>query len=188
MQLFLAQGTDILISSGDCLKESVLGQGAYATVFKVKVKRQGEVSPHFWFRNAMYEEMLFLKLPLYPPQADYRGPYALKALTKEWTQQSSFPSTPSSPSASSTPRQPTPHRPPTRYSILIGFSNLKKELSILYPLQNRHVVRLHGVVLRPLGLILELAPGGSLKKTLERYHDVQQHLPANVTQSVIIQV
>ena len=67
MQLFLAQGREILISSGDCLKECVLGQGAYATVFKVKVKRQGEVSPHFWFHNAVYEEMLFLKLKTLPP-------------------------------------------------------------------------------------------------------------------------
>lgn len=44
VQLFLAQGKDILINSADCVEEGVLGQGAYATVFQVKIKRPGEVS------------------------------------------------------------------------------------------------------------------------------------------------
>ena len=46
MQLFLAQGKDILINSADCVEEGVLGQGAYATVFQVRVKRPGEVSSY----------------------------------------------------------------------------------------------------------------------------------------------
>lgn len=113
-------------------------------------------------------------------QTDYSGPYALKALTKEWNWKSS-------PSSTAT-QQATHPKLPSRYSILIGFTNLKKELSLLSPLKNDHVIRLHGVVLCPLGLILEHAPGGSLKKTLERYHDMQQHLRGNVVQAVILQV
>lgn len=50
------------------------------------------------------------------------------------------------------------------------------------------MVQLHGVVLRPLGLILEHAPGGSLKNILEQYHDVQQYLHGNMIQAVILQV
>lgn len=46
VQLFLAQGKDILINSADCVEEGVLGQGAYATVFQVKIKRPGEVSSY----------------------------------------------------------------------------------------------------------------------------------------------
>ena len=79
-------------------------------------------------------------------------------------------------------------RPPSRYSIITGFSNLKKELSILFPLQNKHIVQLHGVVLCPLGLILELAPAGSLKRILEGYSEAQLHLPTAVAQAVIMQV
>lgn len=44
LQLFLAQGKEILISGEDCVEEGVLGQGAYATVFQVKIKRRGDVS------------------------------------------------------------------------------------------------------------------------------------------------
>ena len=118
-------------------------------------------------------------MDFFPPlQSDFSGPYALKALTKEWKASAPF----------STPCEATPPRPPSRYSILTGFNNLKKELAVLSPLKNAHVIRLHGVVLRPLGLILEHAPQGSLKKTLEQYHDVQQHLHDNVAQAVIIQV
>ena len=111
-------------------------------------------------------------------QVDYTGPFALKALTKEWSRKSASQATPKA----------TPPRPPSRYSILTGFSNLKKELSILSPLKHDHVIRLHGVVLCPLGLILEHAPGGSLKKILEQYHDLQQYLHGNVVQAVILQV
>lgn len=71
---------------------------------------------------------------------------------------------------------------------MVGFTNLKKELSILYPLKNDHVIRVHGVVLCPLGLVLEHAPGGSLKGLLEQYHDMQYYLPGNVAQAVILQV
>ena len=37
-QLFLTQGKDILVNEKDIFKEDVLGKGAFATVFKAKVK------------------------------------------------------------------------------------------------------------------------------------------------------
>ena len=79
-------------------------------------------------------------------------------------------------------------RPPSRHSIVNGFTNVKKELSILFPLSHPHVVKLYGVMLRPMGLVLELAPMGSLKKILNRYHEVHAKLQARATQRVLIQV
>ena len=42
-QLFVAQGKEILVSGDDCVEEGVLGQGAYATVFQVRIRKNGEV-------------------------------------------------------------------------------------------------------------------------------------------------
>lgn len=81
-----------------------------------------------------------------------------------------------------------PVRPPSRHSIVTGFTNVKKELSILFPLSHPHVVKLFGVMLRPLGLVLELAPKGSLKKILTRYQEVYARLQARAMQRVLIQV
>ena len=79
-------------------------------------------------------------------------------------------------------------RPPTRHSIVTGFTNVKKELSILSPLSHAHVVRLYGVMLRPMGLILEYAPRGSLKKILTHYQEVHSRLHARAMQRVLLQV
>ena len=41
------------MSGDDCVEEGVLGQGAYATVFQVKIKKQGQVGSLrslFWFQ------------------------------------------------------------------------------------------------------------------------------------------
>ncbi len=46
---------------------------------------------------------------------------------------------------------------------------MKKELSILSSLRHEHVIKLFGVMFRPLGLVLELSPRGSLKKMLDGY-------------------
>ena len=81
-----------------------------------------------------------------------------------------------------------PARPPTRHSIVTGFTNVKKGLSILFPLQHPHVVKLYGVMLRPMGLVLELAPKGSLKKILSHYHDVHAKFQARAMQRVLMQV
>ncbi len=79
-------------------------------------------------------------------------------------------------------------RAPTRHSIVEGFSNLKKELSILSPLEHLHVIGLFGVMLRPLGLVLELAPQGSVKDKLKAYLEAEAHVHVAVLQPFIIQV
>ncbi len=79
-------------------------------------------------------------------------------------------------------------RPPSRHSIVTGFQNVKKELSILSPLSHAHVVRLYGVMLRPMGLILEYAPRGSLKKILTHYQDVHSRPHVRAMQRVLLQV
>ena len=79
-------------------------------------------------------------------------------------------------------------RQPSRRSIVHGFNSVKKELSILSPLKHAHVVKLFGVMLRPMGLVLELAPRGSLKKILSHYQEVHARLPARAMQRVLMQV
>ena len=108
---------------------------------------------------------------------------ALKALTKEWKSDAR-----DSDHAHSEAPPPSKPRAPTRRSIVEGFGNLKKELSILSPLKHAHVISLLGVLLRPLGLVLELAPLGSLKCILSSYADVGLRLPLNVSQAVVFQV
>ena len=76
----------------------------------------------------------------------------------------------------------------TRRSIIDGFSGVKKELSILSPLKHPHIIQLHGVMMRPLGLILELAPLGSLKNILHDYGEAHAHLHISTTKQVVIQV
>ncbi len=46
-------------------------------------------------------------------------------------------------------------KPLSRHSVI---ECLKKELSILSPLRHEHLIKLFGVMLQPLGLVLELAP------------------------------
>ncbi len=79
-------------------------------------------------------------------------------------------------------------RPPSRHSIVTGFTNVRKELSILSPLHHPHVVRLFGVMLRPMGLVLELAPMGSLKKILSNHLEVHAKLHVRGMQRVLLQV
>ena len=75
-----------------------------------------------------------------------------------------------------------------RRSIIDGFGSVKKELSILSPLKHPHIIQLHGVMMRPLGLILELASLGSLKNILHEYSEAHAHLHISVTKQVMIQV
>ena len=66
----------------------------------------------------------------------------------------------------------------------------KSDLSALSLLVSRHIniVRLLGVTLRPLGLILELAPKSSLKALLQSYAEAQMKIQCNVAQAVVVQV
>ena len=109
---------------------------------------------------------------------------ALKALTKEWHQADQ-----SADDAHDAEAVQEHHNTqPTRHSIVEGFNNLKKELSILCQLKHSHIVELYGVLLRPLGLVLELASKGSLKHICKEYNEKQTKLCSNVSQAVIKQV
>ena len=54
--------------------------------------------------------------------------------------------------------------------------------------RHTNVVCLLGVTLRPLGLLLELAPKGSLRALLQSYAEAQMKVQCNVAQAVIVQV
>ena len=114
---------------------------------------------------------------------------AFKALTKEWRIQDADPDysleDPVDPDARSVFSR---NAGITRRSIIDGFGSVKKELSILSPLKHPHIIQLHGVMMRPLGLILELAPLGSLKDILRDYAEAHAHLHISVTKQVVIQV
>ena len=77
---------------------------------------------------------------------------------------------------------------PQRHQIITGFNNLKKELSILSPLHHENIVELIGVTLTPLGLVLELAPRGSLRSMLKEFAAEGCRLQPAAIQAVIIQV
>ena len=81
-----------------------------------------------------------------------------------------------------------PARLPSRHSIISGFTNVKKELLILSQLRHTHVVHLYGVMLRPMGLILEYAPRRSLDKILTHYHEVHSRPHIRAMQRVLLQV
>ena len=114
---------------------------------------------------------------------------AFKALTKEWRLQDTDPDYPLEyPAEPDTRSVFSRNAGITRRSIIDGFGGVKKELSILSPLKHPHIIQLHGVMMRTLGLILELAPLGSLKDILCDYAEAHAHLHISVTEQVVIQV
>ena len=98
--------------------------------------------------------LLFLPPPPPPPSHTHTQgetvyqDVALKALTKEWKYANHY--------SSAEDEALPPSKPLSRHSIIEGFSNLKKELSILSPLKHPHIITLHGVMLRPLGELWQL--------------------------------
>ena len=77
----------------------------------------------------------------------------------------------------------------SRRSVIEIFGYVKKELSILSPLKHPHIIQLHGVIMRPLiGIILELAPLGSLKTILCDYAEACVSIHITVIKQVLIQV
>ena len=114
---------------------------------------------------------------------------AFKALTKEWRLQDTDPDYPlEDPAEPDTRSVFSRNAGITRRSIIDGFGGVKKELSILSPLKHPHIIQLHGVMMRPLGLILELAPLGSIRDILQDYAEAHAHLHISVTKQVVIQV
>lgn len=114
---------------------------------------------------------------------------AFKALTKEWRfQDADRDRSVEDPVDPDTRSVVSRNADVTRRSIIDGFGGVKKELSILSPLKHPHIIQLHGVMMRPLGLILELAPLGSIKDMLRDYSEAHAHLHISVTKQVVIQV
>ena len=114
---------------------------------------------------------------------------AFKALTEEWCLQEDDPDYfLEDPIDSDTWSLISRNADITRRSIIDGFGSVKKEFSILSPLKHPHIIQLHGVMMRPLGLILELAPLESLKTILHEYAEAHTHLHISATKQVVIQV
>ena len=123
------------------------------------------------------------------PQGEQEIDVAFKALTKEWRNQDHDPDYTQEEFVDADTRSIFSRNAGiTRRSIIDGFGSVKKELSILSPLKHPHIIQLHGVMMRPLGLILELAPLGSLKELLHDYAEAHAHLQISAIKQIVIQV
>ena len=65
---------------------------------------------------------------------------------------------------------------------------LEKELTLLTSLAHPNVLRCLGVVLQPLGAVLELATEGSLRTTYLEYVRVGQVIPAPIIHKTLLDV
>ena len=65
---------------------------------------------------------------------------------------------------------------------------LEKELTLLTSLSHPNVLRCLGVVLQPLGAVLELATNGSLKSAYHEYARVGQVIPAPIIHKTLLDV
>ena len=65
---------------------------------------------------------------------------------------------------------------------------LEKELTLLTSLAHPNVLRCLGVVLQPLGAVLELAAHGSLRTVYQEYARVGQAIPASVIHKTLLDV
>ena len=69
-----------------------------------------------------------------------------------------------------------------------AYLNARKELSILLALQHPNIVPLLGISLKPLCLVLSLAPLGALNDRLKEYRRAGARLAHHTLQRIIIQV
>ncbi|KAK3770733.1 hypothetical protein RRG08_011777 [Elysia crispata] len=69
-----------------------------------------------------------------------------------------------------------------------AYLTARQEVSILTRLQHEHIVPLVGLCLRPLALLLDLAPKGDLSSRLEELHSQGELLPLFVIKQVAMQV
>lgn len=65
---------------------------------------------------------------------------------------------------------------------------LEKELTLLTSLTHPNVLRCLGVVLQPLGAVLELAPNGSLRSVYLEYARLGQVIPAPIIHKTLLDV
>ena len=69
-----------------------------------------------------------------------------------------------------------------------AYLNARKELSILLTLKHPNIVPLVGVCLKPLCLLLELAPLGALNEIIKEYRRAGARLSFVTLQKIINQV
>ncbi|XP_019849257.1 PREDICTED: leucine-rich repeat serine/threonine-protein kinase 1-like [Amphimedon queenslandica] len=171
--LFLTEGRDVLLQPDEVLKKERLGRGAFATVYHAQIKRKlpnGQI--HF-------EDVAIKALGNKGEDLDDDDDEDI-SLDEEEERPGG-----DDEYDGENAREPPPIQ---RSAIISGFNNLKKELSILSPLRHPYIIQLFGVSARPLGLVLELAPKGSLKSLLKEYSEAQTHIQSSAMQAVTLQI
>lgn len=78
-------------------------------------------------------------------------------------------------------------RDPIKFSCE-AYLNARKELGIMLTLKHPHIVPLLAISIRPLSLILSLAPQGALRDRLLDFERAGTRVPAYVIRDIIIQV
>lgn len=78
-------------------------------------------------------------------------------------------------------------RDPLQYACK-AYCTARQELNILLSLRHPHIVPLVGVCIRPLALVLDLAPEGALDVVLKAYRRSGAQLTPPVLQQVVLQV
>jgi len=69
-----------------------------------------------------------------------------------------------------------------------AYTVARQEIAILCSLRHENIVGMLGLSLRPLAIILELAPMGNLKEVLEQYRRHLNRLSAFIVQQVAVQI
>lgn len=69
-----------------------------------------------------------------------------------------------------------------------AYMNARKELGIMLTLKHPHIVPLLAISIRPLSLVLSLAPQGALRDRLLDFERAGTRVPAYVIRNIIIQV
>ncbi|XP_071748491.1 leucine-rich repeat serine/threonine-protein kinase 1 isoform X2 [Lepeophtheirus salmonis] len=78
-------------------------------------------------------------------------------------------------------------RDPIQYAAK-AYCSARQEISILIHLKHPNIVPLIGVCIKPLSIILELAPKGALDKKLEYYLHSDCQIPIKVVQLIVLQI
>uniref|UniRef100_A0AC35THI1 Non-specific serine/threonine protein kinase n=1 Tax=Rhabditophanes sp. KR3021 TaxID=114890 RepID=A0AC35THI1_9BILA len=69
-----------------------------------------------------------------------------------------------------------------------AYCTIRQELSVLFHLKHKNITTLLGICVRPLTLVIELAPMGSLDSLLSTYRKNGVHLKLSVIQETVVQI
>ena len=78
-------------------------------------------------------------------------------------------------------------RDPMQYACK-AYTTARQELNILLNIKHPHVVPLVGICIKPLAIVLELAPLGALDSMLKHYRRSGDKLSTTTIQQICIQV